>query len=96
MQIAIDLGIPGLIFWVASWFTIIFMAVSLYRSPDPNSRVIGAAVLCSMLALGTHGLLDAVTWDTRPDIIVWAIWGLTAAAWNISRPTLTANRVVEG
>jgi hypothetical protein len=77
--------LPGLIFWLATWFSLIFMAWQLYRNPDPMARFLGAAVLCIMAAMGVHGLLDAVTWDTRPAIIVWGIWGLTAAEWNIQK-----------
>jgi putative inorganic carbon (HCO3(-)) transporter len=81
LQIAVDLGLPGLIAWLACWFTILRMAWQLYRKGDGTLRALGAAVLCSQVALGTHGLLDCVTWDTRPAVIIWAIWGLTAAAW---------------
>jgi putative inorganic carbon (HCO3(-)) transporter len=87
LQIAVDLGLPGLAAWLACWFTVIFMAWQLYRSGPKGGLVngLGAAVLCSQCALGVNGLLDAVTWDTRPAVIVWVIWGLTAAAWRINR-----------
>lgn len=85
LQVAVDMGIPGLLSWLAAWFTIILMAWQLYRSQDSIFRTVGAAVLCSMTAMGVHAMLDAVTWDTRPAIIVWAIWGLAAAAWNVQR-----------
>lgn len=81
LQIAVDLGLPGLIAWLGCWFTILNMAWQLYRKGDGMLRALGAAVLCSQVALGTHGMLDCVTWNTRPAVIVWAIWGLTAAAW---------------
>jgi len=83
LQIAVDLGVPGLLVWLAIWFAILTMAWQLYSSRDSFFSPIGAAVLCSMAAMGVHGMLDAVTWDTRPAIIVWGIWGLTAAAWNL-------------
>lgn len=81
LQIGVDLGIPGLIAWLVCWFTIITMAWQLYRHENNTLRTLGAAVLCSQIAMGVHGMLDCVTWDTRPAVIVWAIWGLTATAW---------------
>jgi len=87
LQIGLDLGLPGLVFWLATWFVLIVMAWQLYRNPEPFPRFLGAAVLGSMAAMGVHGLLDAVTWDTRPAIIIWGIWGLTAAEWNIFKKT---------
>jgi putative inorganic carbon (HCO3(-)) transporter len=46
-------------------------------------------LLCSQLALGVHGLFDAVTWGmVRPAPLIWAIWGLALAAGNfyLGRP----------
>jgi putative inorganic carbon (HCO3(-)) transporter len=81
LQIAIDLGLPGLITWLACWFTILGMAWQLYRKGEGRLRALGAAILCSQTALGVHGLIDCVTWNTRPAVIVWVIWGITVAAW---------------
>ena len=42
---------------------------------------VGAGLLCSQVALAAHGLVDAVTWGmVRPAPLVWALWGITAAA----------------
>lgn len=94
LQIAVDLGVPGLLFWLAAWLAILTMAWQLYSSRDSFFSPIGAAVLCSMAAMGVHAMLDAVTWDTRPSIIVWGIWGLTAAAWNLHHRS--ESRIITG
>jgi len=31
------------------------------------------------------GLFDCVTWDTRPAVILWGLWGLILAAERIRR-----------
>lgn len=82
MQIALDLGIPGFLAWLACWLTILRMAWQLYRGGGDAERALGAAMLCSQCALGALGLVDSVAWDTRPAVILWAIWGLTAAVWS--------------
>ncbi len=81
LQIAADLGLPGLAAWLVCFFTVIWMAWQLFITKNSFFRALGAAVLCSQVALGVNGLLDAPAWDSRPALIIWAIWGLTTAAW---------------
>jgi putative inorganic carbon (HCO3(-)) transporter len=88
LQIAVDLGIPGLIAWLAIFLTLTVSAWQVFRS----SRIAGdgwfmglsAGLLCSQLALIAHGLVDAVTWGmVRPAPLVWALWGMIAALANL-------------
>jgi putative inorganic carbon (HCO3(-)) transporter len=90
LQVAADLGIPGLIAWLSILSLIIVMSFQLYRygrqRADQWTAGLGAGLLCSQAALIVHGLLDAPTWGgVRPAPIVWAIWGLTSAAWIFSQ-----------
>jgi putative inorganic carbon (HCO3(-)) transporter len=92
LQVALDLGLPGLLAWLALVWIALRIAWKLYRGANP---ALGAALLCIHVALGVHGLWDAVTWSTRPSVLVWLIWGLTIAAWKVyllpeSPPTLAA------
>ena len=97
LQVAVDLGLPGLAAWLALFALICWSAWRVYRrgrgcdrrvsppfplSPSPYLAGLGAGLLASQVALAVHGLTDAVTWGTRPALIVWAVWGLTMAAWN--------------
>ena len=89
LQVAVDMGVPALIAWLAIWMLAIFGAWQTYRYGRlMSNRVLaglGAGLLCSQIALAVHGTLDAVTWGAvRASIIPWAIWGLTMAAWNVS------------
>jgi O-antigen ligase len=90
LQIAVDMGIPGLITWLSILFVVIAISWQLYRfgkrRQDHWVMGLGAGLLCSQAALIVHGMLDAVTWGgVRPAPIVWAIWGLACAAWNYYR-----------
>lgn len=85
LQVAVDLGIPGLVAWTS---ILVLMTVSAWRVYRTGWRTgaswitgLGAGLLCSQLALVVHGLSDAVTWGmVRPAPIVWALWGLAAAS----------------
>jgi putative inorganic carbon (HCO3(-)) transporter len=86
LQIAVDVGIPGLIAWLSILFIMLTLSWQLHRfgrlRGDNWTAGLGAGLLCSQLALIVHGLLDAVTWGTvRPTPILWAVWGLICAAW---------------
>ncbi len=88
LQLAADLGIPGLAAWVGCFFTTLAMAWRLLRKRAAGALypALGGAALGFNAVLALHGLLDCVLWGTRPAILVWIIWGLTAAAWSLSSP----------
>jgi putative inorganic carbon (HCO3(-)) transporter len=87
LQVAVDLGLPGLIAWLALVGLVFAGAWQVYRrgraSGDGWLTGLGAGLLASQVALAVHGLTDAVTWGTRPAVLVWAVWGLAMAAWNL-------------
>jgi putative inorganic carbon (HCO3(-)) transporter len=89
LQIAVDLGLPGLLAWLAAWIAIWVAIWQTYRrSQSAGARWtagLAAGLLAGQAALGVHGLLDAVMWGmVRPAILVWVIWGLAIAAANLS------------
>ena len=87
LQIALDLGLAGLVAWLAIFFGLILAAWRLHRrlaQGDRLAQAIGAGFLSASLALGVHGLVDAVVWGmVRPAPLLWAVWGLAAAAANL-------------
>lgn len=79
LQIAVDLGIPGLIAWLGILWHVLRSAWRAYRLPDPVLSAIGAGVLASQCAMLTHGMVDAAVWGMmRTAPLVWAVWGLAA------------------
>ena len=88
LQVAVDLGLPGLVAWLAALFTVIGAVWQLYRwgmrKPHPYMAGVAAGLLASQAALVVHGLTDAVTWGTRPAVLVWGVWGLAMAARNLT------------
>jgi putative inorganic carbon (HCO3(-)) transporter len=81
LQVAVDLGLPGLIAWGSILMVVIFSSWRIYRygQKEANGWVagVGAGFLCVQIALVVHGLFDSVTWGmARPAPMVWALWGL--------------------
>lgn len=87
LQIGLDLGVPGLIAWVGAILGLVAAAWQLYRlapAGDRSAQAIGAGFICACVAIGVHGLLDAVVWGmVRPAPVLWAVWGVVAAAANL-------------
>ena len=87
LQVAIDVGIPGLIAWFSIYLIVLFLAWQIYqhgRASENNWACgFGAAVISSQTLMLVHGIVDAVTWGVRPEPILWALWGVTIAAWRI-------------
>jgi putative inorganic carbon (HCO3(-)) transporter len=85
LQIAVDLGLLGIISWLAIWMGLAFAAWQVWRagrrSADSWLTGLGAGLLCSQVVLVVHGLTDAVVWGiARPAILVWLVWGMIASA----------------
>ena len=92
LQVAVDLGLPGLIAWSSVLLLVICLAWQVYhqgrRSGDRWLAGLGAGLFCGQVALIVHGLTDAVTWGTKPAVVVWVVWGLAIAAYLLgTRPT---------
>ena len=88
LQVAVDLGIPGLIAWLSIIVVIISITWQIYRAGRIQGSGwmagLGAGLLISQVALLTHGLFDAVTWGmVRTAPLVWGIWGIAAAGANL-------------
>ena len=87
LQVAVDLGVPGLIAYLFTLALITMMAVSAYLhlgKISPWLRGLAAGILASQLVLVAHGMFDAVTWGmVRPALLIWAIWGSGAVLWRL-------------
>jgi putative inorganic carbon (HCO3(-)) transporter len=84
LQVALDLGLPGLIAWLAIMGTTTFASWRLFNQGravnDKWAAGLGAGLFCSQIALVVHGMTDSVTWGmVRSAPLVWALWGLMVA-----------------
>lgn len=82
LQIGADLGIPGLIAWLACWLGVIWMGWRVYRQTGAGLlRAAGVGVLLSQVVIAVHGIFDAVVWgQIRAAPLLWLVWALGAAA----------------
>ncbi len=79
LQVAVDLGIPGLLAWLGIFGHSVLSALHAYRHAiNPTQRALAAGLLAAQLGLAVHGLLDCSVWGVmRTALIVWLVWGLS-------------------
>jgi O-antigen ligase len=84
LQIAVELGIPGLLSWLVLLIFMFSSSLQIYKvgikGNMPLQKVLGASLFAALIAMSVHGFLDSATWGNRPSIIIWLILGLIAAA----------------
>ena len=84
LQIAVDIGIPGLVAWTSILIVILVVSWKLFKTGSATGDRwvlgLGAGLFCSGVALISHGMIDSVVWGLRSAPIVWFIWGVTIAA----------------
>jgi putative inorganic carbon (HCO3(-)) transporter len=85
LQVAVDVGVPGLVAYLAlllgfgvAWWT----AYSHFASGPLRDLSVG--LLCSMVAYHVYGLTDCITLGAKPGVAIWAVLGLMAALANLS------------
>lgn len=86
LQAALDLGLPGLVAYMALWIISAGLLWSSYRrlrlrhaSRHPYFGLV-AGLAGSLLAGWVFGLFDAISLGARPGFIWWLLLGLTAGA----------------
>ena len=84
LQVAVDLGLPGLVAWSSIFFLCLAAPLKyglVRRNENIHNKNLSLAIVASLTALGIHGLFDAVTWGmVRSAPFVWTIWALGIAS----------------
>lgn len=89
LQIAVDLGIPGLVAWLTIFLALSKATWAAYRASKSSQAVwvktASAALLACLAALLIHGITDSVTWGmVRPAPLAWGLMGIAAATARLS------------
>ena len=80
LQVAVDLGLPGLVAFLAIYLTIVWMQITVWRRDhDPFRRTAALGLLVGLISHAVFGLSDAVLLGAKPSIFWWALLGLGAA-----------------
>jgi putative inorganic carbon (HCO3(-)) transporter len=79
LQVGVDLGIPGMVSYVALLAVFFGCAIIAYRrAQDPAWRAVIAGLAAGMVAHQVYGLTDAITLGAKPGFLFWIILALVA------------------
>ena len=88
LQVGVDLGLPGLCAFMALLVVSLRAAWRVWRFGGERNRkdtsALGLGLLISLIVMLLHGVVDAVTWGTKPAVISWLVMGLSVAAYNLT------------
>lgn len=77
IQITVDLGLPGLIAYLALMLNVFaLLIVTLRRRADALQWVLAAGALSGLVAMLIHGIFDVPLWNTKPAFLPWLLIAL--------------------
>ncbi len=82
-QAAVDLGVPGLIAYLALVGSGIAIGFRMSKHHDPLVRSIAVGGTGSLVALHLYGLLNAMAPGSKPGLLFWYLLGLLAGIANM-------------
>jgi putative inorganic carbon (HCO3(-)) transporter len=86
LQVALDLGLPGLVAYVAIWLVCIVLVVELWRqAKTARVRWLAGGIGGGLAAYAIYGMVDTVALGAKPGIFFWGLIGLLVAAWQIEQ-----------
>ncbi len=85
LQVGVDLGLPGLIAYLALFINVgVVLVLRLRRRDGALDWALAAGVLGGLIAMFTHGIFDVPVWGARPAVLPWL---LIALAVQVGVPT---------
>ena len=91
LQTGLDLGLPGLIAYLALWLgTAVMLIQTMTTARDPWLRGLAVGLAGSLGAYFVYGLTDTVALGAKPGFIFWYLLGLVAGLHRLSE-----SRIVE-
>ena len=82
LQMGVDLGVPGLVAGMALISVFLLIGISaLWRARGTRLEGIAIGAMGGFLVYLVHGLVDNITFSTKPGVAIWTIIGLATALW---------------
>jgi len=88
LQVAVDLGIPGLVAFLTllglTFHRLIMAYVACRRAAQWPRAALSAACLASLAGMCVHGVIDAATWGNKGAFVFWVVVGVSLATSRLS------------
>lgn len=91
LQVAVDVGIPGLVAYVALLGTALWCAVQVLRRGEVGLSALAIGIVGSLVAFHVYGLADTIALGAKPGLAFWLLLALAAAAWGVGQTSEPAD-----
>ena len=91
LQITVELGIFGLIVFLALLFVWMQSCFTLHVNEKRGTRLISAAIFCGIAAVLAQGMTDYIWYNYRVFLMFWLMLGLSAAVRRVLAQTARDN-----
>lgn len=85
LQVAVDLGLPGLVAYLAGLWIALCVAWDTAKRSAGMLRGLALGLLAGLVALHVYGLTDAIALGAKPGLAFWLALGLIAALPRVTR-----------
>lgn len=76
LQVGLDLGLPGLIAYIALWLVVLAVLIVALRRRAPIDGTLAAGTLGGVIAMLVHGIVDVPVWGGKTAFIPWLLIAL--------------------
>ena len=83
LQVALDLGLPGLVVYLAMLLLLARLGWQMARKRGGEKRPLILGLLANLAALHIYGLADALALGAKPGLLLWVNFALLTAAWGL-------------
>jgi O-antigen ligase len=83
LQVGTDLGVPGLLVYVAWYIAALYTLWFIWKRGDGEARAVALAVCCGLLAHSVFGLADAIPLSDRFAFLYWWMFGILGAQYAV-------------
>lgn len=85
LQVAIDVGIPGLVAYLALTGTALWCAWRVLRRADDRFSWLAVGIVGSLVSFHAYGIADTIALGAKPGLGFWLLLALACAAWGLAQ-----------
>jgi putative inorganic carbon (HCO3(-)) transporter len=83
LQVGVDLGIPGLVGYVALIGAALWCCVQTSQVNESRFGWLATGIASALLGFHVYGLTDTIALGAKPGVVFWLLLGLAVGAWQV-------------
>lgn len=84
IQVALDLGVPGLFCYLGILGMYLYLGIRLLFTASSN-RILVMGLLAAMIGFHVYGLVDTIAIGAKPGLLFWLLLALMDGVWRIEK-----------